>query len=108
MSRATGQRPWLGRGATAAPRVEAGSARRLQRPPGRQDDQETHACTCEASSVVRPCWICDIGWWIAVGPIVFLAQEVRPGMRVHERREVKRLAVRERAGRVERHVATDE
>ena len=54
------------------------------------------------------CGISHIGWWIAIRPIIFFAPEIGTGMPVDVRRNVERLAVGERTGRIERHVAADE
>src|SRR5207249_4165050 len=58
--------------------------------------------------VVRPCGIGDIRWWIAVWPIVLLAPKIGSWMRVDVCGDIESLAVGQRAGRIERHVATDE
>src|SRR5204862_513520 len=58
--------------------------------------------------VVRPCGIGDIGWWIAAWPIVLLAPIIGSRMRVEVRGDIERLAIGQRARRIERHVAADE
>src|ERR1043166_2280525 len=104
----TRRRRPAGRLVRVALRVEAGSVPRLRRPPWRQDDREIHACTYKASSVVRPRWIRDIRWWIATRPVVLLAREVGPRMCVDIRGDIERLAIGQRAWRIERHIAADE
>src|SRR4051812_49064935 len=58
--------------------------------------------------VMRPRWICDIGWCIAFRPIVFFPSEIGSRVGVNVGRDVECRTIGERPGSVEWHVAADE